>query len=105
MTWLDLEFTLLRSILCIWESFMFHLDIEHKLSKERDTHQANTVAPIWQLKEDLKSRLSEMQCHLPEESPLKSKIDPLDMLQQVGVLSLFLQFIIIVFLAFSFIFL
>ncbi|XP_064926189.1 coiled-coil domain-containing protein 148 isoform X4 [Columba livia] len=58
-------------------------DLEHKLSKERDTHQANTVAPIWQLKEDLKSRLSEMQCHLPEESPLKSKINPLDMLQQI----------------------
>ncbi|KAK2516298.1 Ccdc148 [Columba livia] len=58
-------------------------DLEHKLSKERDTHQANTVAPIWQLKEDLKSKLSEMQCHLPEESPLKSKINPLDMLQQI----------------------
>lgn len=83
---------------------MFHLDIEHKLSKDRDTYQTNTVVPIWQLKENLKFRLSEMQCYLSEESCLKSKINPLEVLQQVGILTLFLQFIITVFLAFSFIF-
>lgn len=83
---------------------MFHLDLEHKLSKERDTYQKNTVVPIWQLKENLKFRLSEMQCYLSEESCLKSKFNPVEMLHQVGILALFLQFIITVFLAFSFIF-
>ncbi|XP_074766515.1 coiled-coil domain-containing protein 148 isoform X3 [Athene noctua] len=80
---LDLESTVLCNILCALESFMFHLDVEHKLSKERDTYQTNTVVPIWQLKENLKLRLSEMQCHLSEESCLKSKINPAEMLQQV----------------------
>ncbi|NWW99362.1 CC148 protein, partial [Caloenas nicobarica] len=58
-------------------------DLEHKLSKERDTYQINTVVPIWQLKENLKFRLSEMQCYLSEESCLKSNINPLEMLQQI----------------------
>ncbi|OPJ79649.1 coiled-coil domain-containing protein 148 [Patagioenas fasciata monilis] len=58
-------------------------DLESKLSKEWDAHQANTVAPIWQLREELRSRLCEMQCHLPEESPLKSTVNPLEMLQQI----------------------
>ncbi|NXH78046.1 CC148 protein, partial [Hydrobates tethys] len=58
-------------------------DLEHKLSKERDTYQTNTVAPIWQLKENLKFRLSEMQCSLSEESCLKSKFNPVEMLQQI----------------------
>ncbi|XP_026708032.1 coiled-coil domain-containing protein 148 isoform X1 [Athene cunicularia] len=63
--------------------FLDMRDLEHKLSKERDTYQTNTVVPIWQLKENLKLRLSEMQCHLSEESCLKSKINPVEMLQQV----------------------
>ncbi|KAM6260718.1 LOW QUALITY PROTEIN: coiled-coil domain-containing protein 148 [Spheniscus humboldti] len=57
----------------------FFLDmtgLEHKLSKERNTYQTNTVVPIWQLKENLKFRLSEMQC------ALKSKFNPAEMLQQ-----------------------
>ncbi|NXK26247.1 CC148 protein, partial [Arenaria interpres] len=58
-------------------------DLERKLSKERDTYQKNTVVPIWQLKENLKFRLSEMQCSLSEESCLKSKFSPVEMLQQI----------------------
>ncbi|NXW94713.1 CC148 protein, partial [Alopecoenas beccarii] len=58
-------------------------DLEYKLSKERDTYQTNTVVPIWQLKENLKFRLSEMQRYLSEESCLKSKSNPLEMLQQI----------------------
>ncbi|NWQ77892.1 CC148 protein, partial [Columbina picui] len=61
-------------------------DLEHKLSKERDTYQTNTVVPIWQLKENLKLKLSEMQYDLSEESCLKSKINPLEMLQQIEFL-------------------
>ncbi|XP_074450518.1 coiled-coil domain-containing protein 148 isoform X1 [Larus michahellis] len=63
--------------------FLDMRDLEHKLSKERDTYQKNTVVPIWQLKENLKSRLSEMQCYLSEESCLKSKFNPVEMLQQI----------------------
>ncbi|NWR56825.1 CC148 protein, partial [Bucorvus abyssinicus] len=64
----------------------FFLDMrnfEHKLSKERDAYQRNTVVPIWQLKENLEFRLSEMQCYLSEGSSLKSKINPVEMLQQI----------------------
>ncbi|KAM6077290.1 LOW QUALITY PROTEIN: coiled-coil domain-containing protein 148 [Theristicus caerulescens] len=63
--------------------FLDMRDLEHELSKERDTYQANTVVPIWQLKENLKFRLSEMQCYLSEESCLKSKFNPVEMLQQI----------------------
>ncbi|NXJ92254.1 CC148 protein, partial [Corythaixoides concolor] len=58
-------------------------DLEHKLSKERDTYQTNTVVPVWQLKENLNFRLSEMQCYLSEESCLKSKFNLDEMLQQI----------------------
>ncbi|KAM6131730.1 LOW QUALITY PROTEIN: coiled-coil domain-containing protein 148 [Phoenicopterus ruber ruber] len=63
--------------------FLDMRDLEHKLSKERDTYQTNTVVPIWQLKENLKFRLSETHCYLSEESCLKSKINPVEMLQQI----------------------
>uniref|UniRef100_A0A8B9ICE4 Coiled-coil domain containing 148 n=1 Tax=Anser brachyrhynchus TaxID=132585 RepID=A0A8B9ICE4_9AVES len=63
--------------------FMFHLDIEHKLSKEWDAYQTNTVAPIWQLREKLKFWMSEMQHYLSEDSCLKYKFNPVDMLQQI----------------------
>ncbi|NXN39827.1 CC148 protein, partial [Rhinoptilus africanus] len=63
--------------------FLDMRDLEHKLSKERDTYQENTVVPIWQLKESCKFRLSEMQCYLSEESCLKSKFNPVEMLQQI----------------------
>ncbi|XP_029873019.1 coiled-coil domain-containing protein 148 isoform X2 [Aquila chrysaetos chrysaetos] len=65
-------------------NFFFDMrDFDHKLSKERDTYQTNTVVPIWQLKENLKFRLSEMQHYLSEESCLKSWINPVEMLQQI----------------------
>ncbi|KFV47704.1 Coiled-coil domain-containing protein 148, partial [Tyto alba] len=65
-------------------NFFLHMrDLEHKLSNERDTYQTNIVVPIWQLKENLKFRLSEMQCCLSEESRLKSKISPVEMLHQI----------------------
>ncbi|XP_030342375.1 coiled-coil domain-containing protein 148 isoform X3 [Strigops habroptila] len=65
-------------------NFFLHMkDLEHKLSEERDTYQTNTIAPIWQLKENLKLWLIEMQCYVSEESCLKSKINPVEMLQQI----------------------
>ncbi|XP_069636694.1 coiled-coil domain-containing protein 148 [Haliaeetus albicilla] len=63
--------------------FLDMRDFDHKLSKERDTYQTNTVVPIWQLKQNLKFRLSEMQHYLSEESCLKSWINPVEMLQQI----------------------
>ncbi|NXP02477.1 CC148 protein, partial [Thinocorus orbignyianus] len=63
--------------------FLDMRNLEHKLSKKRDTHQKNTVVPIWELKENLKVMLSEMQCFLSEESCLKSKFNPVEMLKQI----------------------
>ncbi|NXY89107.1 CC148 protein, partial [Alcedo cyanopectus] len=58
-------------------------DLEHQLSKEREMYRRNSVAPVWQLKEKLKFRLSEMQRYLSEESCLKSKLNPAEVLQQI----------------------
>lgn len=74
---------------------------EQKLSKEWDTYQTNALVPVWQLKEDLKLELSKMQHYLLKESCQKPKINSAEMLQQVGILTLFLQFTITIFLAFS----
>uniref|UniRef100_A0A8B9PTP9 Coiled-coil domain containing 148 n=1 Tax=Apteryx owenii TaxID=8824 RepID=A0A8B9PTP9_APTOW len=81
-------------------SFMFHLDIAHKLSEERDAYHTNTVVPIWQLRENLKFRLSEMQHYPSEESCLKYQFNPVEVLQQVGILTSLLQFIITLLLHF-----
>ncbi|XP_021133232.4 coiled-coil domain-containing protein 148 isoform X1 [Anas platyrhynchos] len=58
-------------------------DLEQKLSKEWDAYQTNTVAPIWQLRENLKFWMSEMQHSLSEDFCLKYKFNPVDMLQQI----------------------
>ncbi|KFV16684.1 Coiled-coil domain-containing protein 148, partial [Tauraco erythrolophus] len=58
-------------------------DLEHKLSKERDTYRTKAVVPVWQLKENFNCRLSEMQCYLSEESCLRSKFNLVEMLQQI----------------------
>uniref|UniRef100_A0A8C3T0L0 Coiled-coil domain containing 148 n=1 Tax=Chelydra serpentina TaxID=8475 RepID=A0A8C3T0L0_CHESE len=55
----------------------------HKLSKERDTYQTNTVDPIWQLREDLKYRLSEMQCYPSQKSCMEYELIPIKVLEQV----------------------
>lgn len=81
---------------------MFHT--EQKLSKERDTYQTDALVPVWQLKEDLKLQLAKMQHCLSKESCQKPVINSAEVLQQVGILTLFLQFIITIFLAFSFVF-
>ncbi|KAJ6660820.1 hypothetical protein lerEdw1_017446 [Lerista edwardsae] len=44
-------------------------DQQYKLSKELDAFQENTVQPIWQLREDLKYRLSEMQTNCEQPGP------------------------------------
>lgn len=79
---------------------MFHLHIEHKLSQERDAYQTDAVAPIWQLRENLKFWLSEMQHYVMEDSSLKNKFSLAEKLQQVGILSLLVRFLIVGCLAF-----
>uniref|UniRef100_A0A8C0H5H2 Coiled-coil domain containing 148 n=1 Tax=Chelonoidis abingdonii TaxID=106734 RepID=A0A8C0H5H2_CHEAB len=61
-----------------------HKRLTHKLSKERDTYQTNTVDPIWQLREDLKCRLSEMQCYSSQKSYMEYEFLPIKVLEQVG---------------------
>ncbi|KFP88929.1 Coiled-coil domain-containing protein 148, partial [Acanthisitta chloris] len=58
-------------------------DLEQELCEERDTHRANTVAPVWQLREDLELQLAEMQHHLAGESCQKPEIRSHELLQQI----------------------
>ncbi|NXF83625.1 CC148 protein, partial [Sclerurus mexicanus] len=58
-------------------------DLEQELSMERDAYQTNTLVPVWQLKEDLKLKLAEMQHYLSEESCQKPEINSFEMLQQI----------------------
>ncbi|NXC00347.1 CC148 protein, partial [Orthonyx spaldingii] len=65
-------------------NFFFDLrNLEQRLSKERDTYQANTLVPVCQLKEDLKLKLSQTQCYLSNESCQKPKINSVEVLQQI----------------------
>ncbi|NXC32615.1 CC148 protein, partial [Campylorhamphus procurvoides] len=64
----------------------FFLDLrnlEQELSMERDAYQTNTLVPVWQLKQDLKLKLAEMQHCLSEESCQKPEINSFEMLQQI----------------------
>ncbi|XP_068051173.1 coiled-coil domain-containing protein 148 isoform X3 [Anomalospiza imberbis] len=65
-------------------NFFFDLrDLEQKLSKEWDTYQTNALVPVWQLKEDLKLKLSKMQRYLSKESCQKPQINSAEVLQQI----------------------
>ncbi|KAF2978254.1 hypothetical protein EK904_000588, partial [Melospiza melodia maxima] len=65
-------------------NFFFDLrELEQKLSKEWDTYQTNTLVPVWQLKEDLKLKLSQVQRYLSKESCQKPKINSAEVLQQI----------------------
>ncbi|NXQ58589.1 CC148 protein, partial [Anthoscopus minutus] len=65
-------------------SFFFDLrNLEQKLSKEQDAYQTNSLAPVWQLKEDLKLKLAKMQCYLSKESCQKPEINSTEVLQQI----------------------
>ncbi|NWT24030.1 CC148 protein, partial [Cardinalis cardinalis] len=65
-------------------NFFFDLrKLEQKLSKEWDTYQTNALVPVWQLKEDLKLKLSQVQRYLSKESCQKPKINSAEVLQQI----------------------
>ncbi|XP_074403837.1 coiled-coil domain-containing protein 148 isoform X2 [Zonotrichia albicollis] len=65
-------------------NFFFDLrELEQKLCKEWDTYQTNALVPVWQLKEDLKLKLSQVQRYLSKESCQKPKINSAEVLQQI----------------------
>ncbi|POI35401.1 hypothetical protein CIB84_000848 [Bambusicola thoracicus] len=66
-----------------YDFFLDMWDLEHKLSQERDAYQTDTVAPIWQLRENLKFWLSEMQHYITEDSSLRNKFSLAEKLQQI----------------------
>ncbi|NXE53312.1 CC148 protein, partial [Casuarius casuarius] len=68
-----------------YDFFLDMWNLAHKLSEERNTYQTSTVVPIWQLRENLKFRLSEMQRYPSEESCLKYKFNPVEVLQQIDI--------------------
>ncbi|NXH61453.1 CC148 protein, partial [Rhabdornis inornatus] len=64
-------------------SFVDLRNLAQKLSREWDTYQTNALAPIWQLKEDLKLKLTKMQRYLSKESRVKPEINSAEVLQQI----------------------
>ncbi|XP_058696458.1 coiled-coil domain-containing protein 148 [Poecile atricapillus] len=61
-------------------SFFFDLrNLEQKLSREWDTYQTNTLAPVWQLK----LKLAKMQRYLSKKSCQKPEINSAEVLQQI----------------------
>eukprot|EP00076_Gallus_gallus_P023762 XP_015145672.1 coiled-coil domain-containing protein 148 isoform X1 [Gallus gallus] len=66
-----------------YDFFLDMWDLEHKLSQERDAYQTDTVAPIWQLRENLKFWLTEMQHYVTEDSSLRNKFSLAEKLQQI----------------------
>ncbi|XP_033371861.1 coiled-coil domain-containing protein 148 isoform X4 [Parus major] len=61
-------------------SFFFDLkNLEQKLSREWDTYQTNTLAPVWQLK----LKLAKMQHYLSKTSCQKPEINSAEVLQQI----------------------
>ncbi|XP_019335849.1 coiled-coil domain-containing protein 148 isoform X2 [Alligator mississippiensis] len=69
---------------CLETEFLLDVwDLAHNLSKERETYQRNIVDPVWQLREDLKFRLSEMQGCLSQQSSLGLQFNPVKVLEQV----------------------
>uniref|UniRef100_A0A8D2Q7V9 Coiled-coil domain containing 148 n=1 Tax=Varanus komodoensis TaxID=61221 RepID=A0A8D2Q7V9_VARKO len=62
------EQMLLKQHKQVWWKEHKRLHERYKISEELDTFQANTVQPVWQLREDLRYRLLEMQtnCKCPD---------------------------------------
>nr|XP_056717488.1 coiled-coil domain-containing protein 148 [Euleptes europaea] len=54
------------------ECFLDLWDLRYKLSKDLDAFQANTVEPVWQLREDLRYRLSKTETNCEQEACLEN---------------------------------
>ncbi|XP_040296725.1 coiled-coil domain-containing protein 148 [Bufo bufo] len=58
-------------------------DFEQQLSEERDEYKAGTIHPIWQLRDDLKHRICQLQHHSSLKSPMENDFDPGNIMKQV----------------------
>ncbi|KAG8432352.1 hypothetical protein GDO86_016843, partial [Hymenochirus boettgeri] len=70
---------------------VFCLDAEQQLSEERDQYRASAIHPIWQLRDDLKHRISELRHHFPHQNQTESDFDPAKIIEQVNIASLLLH--------------
>ncbi|KAM4025923.1 coiled-coil domain-containing protein 148 isoform 2-T4 [Anomaloglossus baeobatrachus] len=58
-------------------------DFEQQLSEERDEYKACTVHPIWQLRDDLKHRICQLQHHSFLKSQMENDFDPVNIMKEV----------------------
>ncbi|XP_075685425.1 coiled-coil domain-containing protein 148 isoform X2 [Rhinoderma darwinii] len=58
-------------------------DFEQQLSEERDEYKACTIHPIWQLRDDLKHRICQLQHHSFCKSQMENDFDPVNIMKQV----------------------
>ncbi|XP_075036939.1 coiled-coil domain-containing protein 148 isoform X2 [Mixophyes fleayi] len=58
-------------------------DFEQQLSEERDGFTARTIHPIWQLRDDLKHRICQLQHRSLHQSHMENDFDPVNIMQQV----------------------
>ncbi|KAM3917571.1 coiled-coil domain-containing protein 148 [Leptodactylus fuscus] len=58
-------------------------DYEQQLSEERDEYTACTIHPIWQLRDDLKHRICQLQHRSFLESRMENDFDPANIMEQV----------------------
>ncbi|XP_071978068.1 coiled-coil domain-containing protein 148 isoform X2 [Engystomops pustulosus] len=56
---------------------------EQQLSEERDEYKACTIHPIWQLRDDLKHRICQLQHQSSLQSPMENDFDPANIMKQV----------------------
>ncbi|KAM5152196.1 coiled-coil domain-containing protein 148 [Mantella aurantiaca] len=70
-----------RSTYCPFFADMVAL--EQQLSEERDGYKACTVHPIWQLRDDLKHRICELQHDSLHQSEMENDFDPENVIKQV----------------------
>ncbi|XP_056391015.1 coiled-coil domain-containing protein 148 isoform X2 [Hyla sarda] len=65
------------------EFFAEMADFEQQLSEERDEYKACTIHPIWQLRDDLKHRICQLQHHSFHKSQMENDFDPMNIMKQV----------------------
>ncbi|XP_041433446.1 coiled-coil domain-containing protein 148 isoform X2 [Xenopus laevis] len=54
-----------------------------QLSEEREQFKSRTVHPIWQLRNDLKQRISELNYHMSHQSQMQHDFDPERIIEEV----------------------
>ncbi|MEE6489354.1 hypothetical protein FKM82_015546 [Ascaphus truei] len=59
------------------------MDFEEQLSEERERTNVCTIHPIWQLRDDLKHRIGELQNHSFHQGQMENDFDPVAIIQQV----------------------